>query len=141
MTKKYKFVEDLTSDVMFEAEGRDLKELLEQSSMALFDVVCQREKVKPEDLIAVSVKAENPEKLLYEWLSQLLTESDANEMFFSTFEIKVSKTDNEFVAEGKIWGEPYSQKKGGTVVKGITLYGFKVEKTKKGYKARVACDI
>ena len=33
----YKFVEDLTSDVMFEVEGRDLSELLEQSSLALFE--------------------------------------------------------------------------------------------------------
>ncbi|MCK4634853.1 MAG: archease, partial [Candidatus Aenigmarchaeota archaeon] len=41
----------------------------------------------------------------------------------------------------KAFGENYSREKSGTVVKGITYYGFKVEKTDKGYKAQVACDI
>lgn len=126
---------------MFIAEAPTLAELLTESSKALFDVVCQRSKVEPNDSIGISVEAENPEKILYEWLSRLLTESDANEIFFSGFEVRVREENGKFTAEGRAWGEPYSQGKSGTVVKGITLYGFKVEKTEKGYKAQVACDI
>ncbi|MCD6398589.1 MAG: archease [Candidatus Aenigmarchaeota archaeon] len=78
----YKFVDDLTSDVMFVAEGKDLSELLEQASMALFDVVCQRDRITTEKSIEIKIEAENPKELVHEWLSKLLTESDANEMFF-----------------------------------------------------------
>ncbi len=141
MAKKYRFIEDLTSDVMFEAEGSDLTELLEQSALALFDVVCQIDKVEPKESVDILVEADSPEELLHGWLSELLTESDANELFFSKFEIKVEKRDGKYVAEGKAWGEPYSQEKSGTVVKGVTYYGFKIEKTENGWKARVACDI
>ena len=137
----YKFIEDLTSDVMFEVEGSDLAELLRQSSLAVFDVVCQRDKVEPKESVNIRVEANSPEELLHSWLSELLTESDANELFFSKFDVKVEEKNGKYVAEGKVWGEPYSQEKSGTVVKGVTYYGFKVEKTENGWKATVACDI
>jgi SHS2 domain-containing protein len=137
----YRFIEDLTSDVMFEVEGKDLAELLEQSSLALFEVICQIEKIRSEKSISIKIEAEAPEQLLHEWLSYLLTESDVNEMFFSKFEIQVFQRNRKLIAEGKAYGEAYSREKSGTVVKGITYYRFKVEKTEKGYTARVACDI
>ena len=137
----YRFIEDLTSDVMFEAEGKDLAELLEQSSLALFEVICQIEKIKSEKSISIKIEAEAPEQLLHEWLSTLITESDVNEMFFSKFEIQVFQRNRKLIAEGKAYGEAYSREKSGTVVKGVTYYGFKVEKTERGYIARVACDI
>ena len=137
----YKFIEDLTSDVMFIAEAPDLASLLNESSLALFEVVCQRDKVEIKKSVEISVEAETPENILYEWLSRLLTESDANELFFSKFEVSVSKKNGVFLATGKAWGEPYSREKSGTVVKGITFYGLRVEKTGRGYKAQVACDI
>lgn len=137
----YKFIEDLTSDVMFIAEAPDLASLLEESSKAIFDVVCQRAKIREKMSVDVRAEGRDAGKLLYNWLSQLLTESDAGELFFSRFEVTVKKVGDAYVAEGRAFGEPYSQDKGGTVVKGVTLYGFKVEKTKDGYRARVACDI
>jgi SHS2 domain-containing protein len=137
----YKFVEDLTSDVMFIAEAPDLASLLRESSLALFDVVCQRSKVEPNDSIEIRVEAENPEELLHSWLSQLLTESDSRELFFSRFEVRIREENGKLIAEGRAFGEPYSQERSGTVVKGVTFYNFKVEKTKGGYRAQVVCDI
>ncbi|MCD6477433.1 MAG: archease [Candidatus Aenigmarchaeota archaeon] len=137
----YKFVDDLTSDVMFVAEGKNLAELLEQASMALFEVVCQRDKVEPKEFIEIKVEADSPRELVHEWLSKLLTESDINEMFFSKFDVEVEKKDGKLIARGKAWGEPYSPEKGETVVKGVTYYNFSVEKTKDGWRAKVVCDI
>ena len=36
---KYKFVEDLTSDVMYEAYGKDLKELFENAAKGMFHII------------------------------------------------------------------------------------------------------
>jgi SHS2 domain-containing protein len=137
----YKFIEDLTSDVMFIAEAPDLASLLRESSLALFDVVCQRDKVETKESVEIRVEGETPEELVHSWLSRLLTESDANELFFSKFEVKVEEKDGKLVAEGKAWGEPYSQEKSGTVVKGVTYYNFSVKKTKNGHRTQVVCDI
>ena len=47
--QKYKFLDDITSDVMFEAYGKDLKELFENAAEALFSVICKIKKVKPKE--------------------------------------------------------------------------------------------
>ena len=44
--QKYKFIDDLTSDVLFEAYGKDLKELYANAAEAMFSIICQTEKVE-----------------------------------------------------------------------------------------------
>ena len=43
--------------------------------------------------------------------------------------------------KAKIYGEKIRPELGGTVVKAVTLYKYKFEKNKKGYKVRVSLDI
>jgi len=38
--RKYKIIDDLKSDVMFEAFGKNLKELFENAAEALFSIIC-----------------------------------------------------------------------------------------------------
>ncbi len=135
---KYKFINKITSDVMFEAYGKDLKELFENAALALFSVICEIKKVKPKKKEKFEMKAENLQDLMYNFLSGLIAIVDTEEMFFS--KIKVLEIDeNHVVAE--LQGEPIIPEKGGTVVKAVTYYEYKVEKTKSGYKARVSLDI
>ena len=137
----YKFVEDLTSDVMFVARGKDLSEVFEQASLALFEVVCQRELVEPLEKRKIKAEGENEKELLHEWLSELLSESDAEEIFFSKFKVEIKKEGGKMVAIGEAWGEPYSQEKSETVVKGITYYKFDLKENENGWEATVVCDI
>lgn len=137
----YRFIEGITSDVMFEAQASNISKLLEQSGLALFDIVCHRKKVSAKRKVQIKVTGNDERELVYNWLSALLSESDANEMFFSKFEARVQKRAGRFTANGVAYGEKYSTEKSGTVVKGVTYYNFKVEKTKKGFKARVVVDI
>lgn len=135
---KYKIVDDLTSDVMFEAYGKDLKEVFENSALAMFSVICNVKKVKGVNAVDVSVKADNVSDLLYKWLSELVALVDTEGMFFSKFEIL--EIDEKHL-KAKVYGEDISPSKGETVVKAVLYYGFKFEKTEKGYVARVGCDI
>jgi SHS2 domain-containing protein len=137
---RFKFLDDLTSDVMFEAYGGTLEEVFINSAYALFSIVCDVEKVEPRRWVEVEIGKPSTEELLYEWLNYLLYESEVRGMFFSKFEIKIKKGKN-LKLKGKIGGEEVSQEKGGTVVKGITYYGFALQKTKNGYKAKIAVDI
>lgn len=135
---KYKFIDDLTSDVMFEAYGKDLKELFENAALALFEIICQRKKVSAKKRKEVEVKAESIEDLMFNWLQELIALVDTDQMFFSKFKI-IEISDKHLRAE--CFGEPATPEKGETVVKSLTYYGFKLEKTKSGYKVRVSCDI
>jgi SHS2 domain-containing protein len=136
--KKYEIIEDLTSDVMFEAYGKDLAELFKNAAQAMASVICRTDLVKDKKKLKVEISAENEEKLLVSWLQHLIALVDTDEMFFSRFEIL--EIDGKHL-KAAIYGEPIEPGKGLTVVKAVTYYGLKVKKGKTGWKARVALDV
>jgi len=138
MQQEYKFIRDLTSDVLFEAYGKTPRELFENAAKALFSVVCQIDKVKPAQKVAVEVKGKNIKELMFNWLQELISAVDVEGMFFSRF---VVEKINDKSLKARIYGEPIAPEKGETVVKAVTYYKFNVEKTKKGYKATISLDI
>lgn len=159
---KYKFLEDLTSDVMFESYGKTFEKLLENTASAMFSVVCDINHIEPKKSIKIELSSECREDLLYDWLSKLLSQSEINNLFLSKFEVKLSTGDKslpcaignkqsvdmvEAISEsplhlfGIAYGEPISQEKSRTVVKGVTYYKFSIKESKSMYKARVTLDI
>ncbi|MEA2037811.1 MAG: archease [Nanoarchaeota archaeon] len=136
--EKYKFLDDITSDVMFEAYGKDLKELFQNAAEALFSVICKIKDVKPEETEEYQVKAEKLEDLMINWLQALIAIVDTEQKFFSKFEIiEIDETH----IRAKLSGEQIKPELGETVVKAVTLYKYQFEKTKEGYKVRVSLDI
>lgn len=135
---KYKFLDDITSDVMFEAYGKDLKELFQNAAEALFSVICKIKKVKAKEKEEFVIKAKNLEELMINWLQGLIAIVDTEQKFFSKFEIE--EVDKEHV-KAKLYGEPIKPELGETVVKAVTMYKYKLEETSKGYKVRVSLDI
>jgi SHS2 domain-containing protein len=148
MTEKFKFIDDLTSDVMFEASGGSLEELFTSAAEAMFSVICDIKRIEPKDKKRVIVEADSPEKLVVAWLQKLIGLVDTEEMFFSVFDVRSVKEINNHDSGKKVWqlnadiyGEPIKPERGGTVVKAVTNYGFKFEKGSKGYKVTVSLDI
>ena len=137
---KYKFIDDLTSDVLFESYGSSLKELFENSAEALFSVICKINKIEPKEKIEFEFNGKTLEETLYNFLSNLLAESEINEVFLCKFKVNIEEVKEGFKGKIIAFGEKISPEKGETVVKGITNYKFKVEKDGI-YKATIACDI
>jgi len=135
---KYKFIDDLTSDILFEAYGGGLKELFVNAASALFSVICQIEKIRPKLKREVEVRGEGIKDLMFNWLQELISLADLEGMFFSKF--KVIKIDGKHL-KAECYGEGITKGKGGTLVKGVTYHKFGVEKTKSGYKVTVSLDI
>jgi len=136
--KKFRFIEDLTSDVMFEAYGSDLKEVFTNAAEAMFSMICQADKIVPKKAVKLEARADSAKELMIAWLQGLIAAVDTEEMFFSRFEIlEIS----EKHIKAKAYGEPITPEKGETVVKAVTYYKYKFEKTDKGYIARVSLDI
>jgi SHS2 domain-containing protein len=135
---KYKLIDDLTSDVMFESYGKTLKELFENAAEAMFSVICQLGKVGQKESRAVQVRGRDEKELLHNWLQELIALVDTEGMFFSRFEVReISSTGLKAV----VYGEGADPSKGETVVKAVTYYGFSLEKTGEGYRARFSLDI
>ena len=135
---KYRFIDDLTSDVMFEAYGKDLKEVFENAAEALFTVICQIDKVGHKIEKEIVVQSEDTRNLMIDWLQELIARVDVEELFFSRFEIqKITPT----ILKAKVYGEEAKPELGETVVKAVTYYKFDFKKTPEGYVATVSLDI
>jgi len=136
--QRFKFVDDLTSDVMFEAYGKDEKELFENAALALANVICKVEQVGNSVTKEIEAAGKNLEELMINWLQGIIAVVDTDEIFLSEFEVKeISETHLKAVCRG----EAIIPEKGETVVKAVTYYKFRLEQTKKGYKAVVSVDI
>ena len=136
--EKYKFIDDLTSDVMFEAYGKDLKEVFENAAEAMFSIICRLDEVKHDNTLKVEVHGRDEKELMVNWLQELIGLVDTESMFFSEFKIK--EIDSSHL-KAEIYGEGMSPEKGETVVKAVTYYKYLFEKTRKGYRTRVSVDI
>lgn len=136
--EKFKFIDDLTSDVMFEAYGKDLKEVFENAAEAMFKVICQCDKVKQVKVKDIVIDADDPKELMLNWLQELIARVDIEELFFSKFDIqKITPTR----LEARVYGDDVKPELGETVVKAVTYHNFEFEKTDKGYMTRVVLDI
>ena len=134
----FKYLDIMTSDIIFEARGKDLKELFTSAADALASAICVVKKVEPKIEKQFQVDGDSSEDLLVNWLQYIIAAVDIEEMFFSKFVITEI---SEKTMKGYMYGESISPEKGETVVKAVTYYGFKFEKTDDGYMCRVSVDV
>lgn len=135
---RYKFIDNITSDVLFEAYGKSLEEVFENAAHAMFSVICEKEKIDRSKEKVIDVESDSFEDLMINWLSALIASVDIDEMFYSDF--KVVEIDEKHL-KAVCYGDPFKAELGGTVVKAVTYHQYRFEKGKDGYLVRVSLDI
>ena len=140
---KYKFFEDIAiADIAYEAYGKDLNELFENAALAILEMSADIKTIHAKEKIEFSLENEKLDNLLYDFLSEILFLKDSRYMIFNAARVEIK--------EGKISrlkavleGETINPKKHklDNDIKAITMHMFKLEKTNKGYSARIVVDI
>jgi len=128
--RNFKFLEHM-ADAYIAAYGKDLAEAFENAAAAMFEVMTEIEKVKPEVEDYVEVEAADEYALLYNWLEELLVKSEINEMLYSKFEIsELARTADGFRLKAKIWGEKFNPEKHPQKVgvKAVTYHQMEIRK-------------
>ena len=136
---RYKLL-DHTADIMFEVYGKSLNELFKNSAIATFDVMVKRSSVDSKIKKEINLTNKDPEKLLFEFIEELIYLKDADYLVFKDFKIKINgKYELKAIAQG----DKINPKKHKLLldVKAITLHKYKLSKTKIGYKAVIILDI
>jgi len=140
---RYKFLEDVaTADTAFEAYGKDLNELFCNCGLALSETMVDLKNVGHTLKWQVENANKTLEKLLFDFLSELVFLKDKDAAVFSGFNINI--TENEgYLLSADVFGEKIDPQKHQLKVdvKGVTMHLLKVEKTNEGYKAMVVLDI
>ena len=142
---KFQILEkEAVADVAFEAFGKTASELFENSALALFEQMANTKRVLGKKKIRVAFQDADIERLLYGFLSDIVFRKDTERTVFSAAKLKVAKKDGVWTLTGQIAGQKVDELAGSvlrTDVKAVTFYGFKVEKTKAGFKAKIVLDI
>ena len=137
---KFKYLEKIAiADIAFEAYGKNLNEVFENSAYAFFDMTCNPKTIKQKVKKEIKLKDKNEQNLLYNFLSELIFLKDSKQLIFNKVKVKIK--DNNLKAT--LYGDKIDYKKQElrNDVKAITLHLFNLEKIKNNYKATVVVDI
>ncbi|MBI5227732.1 archease [Candidatus Micrarchaeota archaeon] len=142
----FKFIEGLTmADVAFEAKGKTLEETFESAANALMATQVQDlKKIEPKKESKFKIKGEDVERLLANFLQELIFLKDAKLMLYVSYNLKIEKAKGgTYSLAAKCKGEKLDMKKHELLVdvKAVSWHLFKVEKTKSGWTALVILDV
>lgn len=145
MIMPYKFVEGVAiADVTFEATGETLEELLESSGKATTNAMIEDvDSLEKKETVKFTIDSENEEKLLHDFLQEIVFYKDAEQLLFSDYSLKVTKNDKGYSVDATLKGEKIDMKKHALIsdVKAVSWHMYKVEKTEQGWKAFVILDV
>ncbi|MBU0470326.1 MAG: archease [Nanoarchaeota archaeon] len=142
MKASRKFIEH-TADILFQAEAPSLKELFEQCGLALEESQLELSNVSQKEEKLITGKHKDIDRLLFDFLDDLLFYKDSEQLIFSGFNVIITKKEGEYHLKCKALGEKINRKKHEEKVdvKAITMHLFEVKKIKDGWKAQVLIDI
>jgi SHS2 domain-containing protein len=141
----YRFLEGLTmADVAFEATGRTLEETFLSAADAMASVqIKDAGAIELEVERDFSLKAATTERLLHDFLQELIFYKDAELLLFGKCELKIAERDGAYELIAKARGEKLDHAKHQllTDVKAVSWHKFSLVKTAKGWKAVVIIDV
>lgn len=142
----YRFVEGLTvADIAFEASGKTLEEMFASAAEAI--TVTQVQDIGSVGTAvekSFEVKAQNEERLLHDFLQEIVFLKDAELLLFRKYSMRTYRTEGGgFRLAVKASGEKIDQKKHNLLVdvKAVSWHKFRVERGKDGWKATVIIDV
>lgn len=130
-----------TADKAIYVWGETLPQLFENAAYGTFSLIADISRLKPEISREVDISnGGDISLLLVDWLSELLYIFDTEKILFCKF--KVNSLDEKGISstcEGvRIRpGLPWR----GSYVKAVTYHNLEVERTEKGYRARIFFDV
>jgi SHS2 domain-containing protein len=132
-----------TADLGLRVWGDDLTDLFRTAASALFDVIAgDRDSIRDDTRVPVSLTADSREELLVEWLNDLIYRMETEHLLFRSFDVAVDDR-RPLVLAGEIRGEAIDHNRHSLQqeVKAATRHGVKVEAVADGWMAEIILDI
>jgi len=139
----FKFLSDIAiADVAFRATAKTIEELFVECAKATEEAMVDTKKVKPVLTKKINITSDALDKLLFDWLSELVFFKDAETLLFSKFSVKIAKG-KVYKLTGTAAGEKIDHKRHDlrADVKAITWHMFELKQTKAGWTAQIIEDI
>jgi len=143
-SKRFKILEEIaTADVAFEAYGSTETEMFENAAFAVEETMVNTSAVKQTVRKNMRFESDELEKLLFDFLSELVYFKDAEALLFSSFKVRLTKEGKKLVLDADVSGEPIDHVRHDlrNDIKAITWHMFKIEQLDKGWKCRIIVDV
>ncbi len=141
----YLLLEDIAiADACFELTGDTLEEIFLSGFYALMETSVEMSSLNSSIQKVISLSELSLERLLFNFLEELIFLKDAEYLLFKECEISINKSssDSKFVLNAVLKGQEVTDSvKTITDVKAITYYQLFVRKMENGWKARVTFDL
>jgi len=138
----YKFLPDVAlADIAFEAESGSPAGLFETCALAITDIMVDPKTLRATTERRLSLKSENLDRLLYDFMTELIVIKDVDSLLFGGYSVQVSPDGTSMTAVAK--GEPIDRERHHlrNDVKAVTMHLFGVKHQGKTWKTTVVLDI
>jgi protein archease len=129
-----------TADLGLRASASSLEELLIEAARGLLEmIVANPEAVKPVQTRTITITAEEPAYLLFDWLNELLYAFETDKLLLAEIDLRLDG--NQLTATCR--GEPMdaARHQMDHEVKAITYHNLHVKQSPAGWHAEVIVDI
>ena len=139
MMKRFEIL-DHTADIGIIVHGENLKALFENAGEAFFHLITDLRKVKRRIERRVSIGGESLDRLMVDWLTELLYLHDVENLLFKGFNVDSVGEDG---LKATVKGEPFQE---GvhvikTEVKAVTYHQIEVRHENERWRAQVILDL
>jgi len=138
----YRFLPDVAlADIAFEAEADSVNRLFETCALAITDIMVDPGTLRIAEERKLSLRSESLDRLLYDFMTELIIMKDVDSLLFGKFEVRVSPDGTSLTAVAK--GEQIDRERHRlrNDVKAVTMHLFGVKREGKSWKTTVVLDI
>ncbi len=131
---------DHTADIGLIIYGEDLKVLFENAGEAFFHLITDLKRVRPREERRIELKGESLERLMVDWLNELLYLHEVENLLFKTFWVEAVSEEG---LKARVRGEGFEAGRHviKTGVKAVTHHQIQVKKEDGGWRAQVIVDL
>ena len=138
----FRYLPDIAlADIAFEATGVSLPGLFEAAAAALTEVMVDRKSVTARKSRPIHLVAEDTERLLYDFLTELIVIKDVELFLAKAAEVRIDAAGRRL--DAKLAGQVIDRKRNKlrNDVKAVTMHMFGIRKEGKTWKATIVLDI
>ncbi len=138
--RKYALI-DHTADIGIRVRGQDLIDLFTQAAEGTFDIIAGQPDELPDveqKQFSIVLTADHAEQLLVDWLNELVSLSDAEQVIFVAFDIqKLSKR----ALQARVRGISRHHYEIEREIKAVTSHELQIRKSDKELEAEIIFDV
>jgi SHS2 domain-containing protein len=136
----FRFLPDVAlADIAFEADSPTVEGLFEECALAMTDIMVDPATLRAKEERRFAIESEDLDRLLYDFLTELIVVKDVDSLLFKAFEVRVKG--NSLAAMAR--GEPIDRGRHRlrNDVKAVTMHLFGIKHEGAKWKTTVVLDI